>query len=350
MGKQPPIHVLSMLLLILATYVSAKHYYIVVNYSTCKNYSAGTCFTLADFAMNISRLDLSNNLTLSFFPGEHLLMERLTIDGPQKIALIREDSSYSSTPTIKCHGTSGFEFGDIQSLNIVYLEFTGCGNVSYGGAIFVNRAKSVLVKGCHFMDNHVTDNAGGAIHVENTVTMKIEASFFSNNFASALSVGSVGGAIIVNKGSIFTVNSHYINNSAGYAGGAIYVSLGNINSTSDYYKNNSAGYAGGAICVHTGNMHSTSDQYINNAGYAGGAILVFSGNIYSTSDQYINNSANYSGGAIVLKSGSIYTTSDMYLNNSADYGGAISVFSGHIYSTVSEITTQATVLTMTVEQ
>ena len=88
-------------------------------------------------------------------------------------------NSSNSLSTIKCQGTSGFEFGDIQSLNIEYLEFTGCGNVERGGAIYIRRADNVLIRGCHFTDNHVlgSTSRGGVINVENTVAMNIEESF-----------------------------------------------------------------------------------------------------------------------------------------------------------------------------
>ena len=358
MGKRNLIRRFSMLLLILVpTCISAEHYNIVPNDSTsqCQNYSAGTCFTLAEFASNISHLDLSNHLTLSFLPGEHLLTKRLTIIGPQNITLTGQNSSNSK---IKCQGTSGFEFGHIQSLNIEYLKFTGCGNVSFGGAIFINKVDMFLINGCHFIDNHVTLE-GGAVLVINTVTMNIEGSIFNNNSASALgNENYAGGAICVINGSIFTINSIYMNNNV-YVGGAIYIASGNVSSIDDYYINNSANI-GGAIFTNSGNISSTSDHYINNsAGYGGaifvnfgdifsfsdqyinntadsdgGAIVVLSGNIYSSSDQYINNSADSDGGAIVVLSGNIYSSSDQYINNSADGdGGAINVNSGNIYST-----------------
>ena len=207
MGKRNLIHRFSMLLLILVTScISAEHYHIVPNdsISQCQRYSAGTCFTLAEFASNISHLDLNNNLTLSFLPGEHLLTKRLAVTGPQNITLTGQNSSNSSA--IKCQGTSGFQFGYIKSLNIEYLEFTGCGNVSYGGAISINRVEMFLVNGCHFIDNHAT-LYGGAVLVNNTVNMNIKASFFNNNSASALrSETSAGGAICVINGSIFTIN------------------------------------------------------------------------------------------------------------------------------------------------
>ena len=332
MGKRNRIHRFSMLLLILVTgCISAEPYHIVPNDSTsqCQNYSVGTCFTLAEFASNISHLDLSNHLTLSFLPGEHLLTERLTITGALDIILTGQNSSNSST--IKCQGTSGFEFGDINSLKIEYLDFAGCGNVSSGGAISINRVDMFLVNGCHFINNHVTLD-GGAILVNNTVAMNIEESLFNNNSASALSNQSYGGAIRVVNGSIFTINSTYKNNSA-VSGGAIYTNS-SISSTGDYYTNNSAVY-GGAIFVTSGNITSTNNHYINNSvENGGGAIFTNSnGSISCTSDHYINNSAAVLGGAIYAFSGKITSSNGHYINNSAHYGGAIYFGSGNITST-----------------
>ena len=365
MVKRNPIHVLLLLLVTLASYVSTAHFYIVPNdyTSQCQNYSAGTCFTLADFASNSSYLD-QDNLTLSFLPGQHLLTRRLTIIGPQNISLTGGNSS-NNLSTIKCQGTSGFEIRDIQSLNIEYLEFTGCGNVSRGGAIYIRRAHNVLIRGCHFTDNHVSgtmsrggaiyirradnvlirgchftdnhvvgeDSRGGAINAQNTVAMNIEESFFNNNYAYGLF--SSGGAIYVSRGVIISTNVYYTNNSAGSDGGAIVILSGNINSTNDQYINNSAGRDGGAIDVNSGNINSTNDQYINNsAGHDGGAIDVISCNINSTNDHYTNNSAGSDGGAISVYSGNINSTNDHYTNNSAGSdGGAISVYSGNINST-----------------
>ena len=365
MSKRNPIHVLLLLLVTLASYVSAEHFYIVANDSTsqCQNYSAGTCFTLAEFASTSSYLD-QDNLTLSFLPGQHLLTRRLTITGPQNITLTGQNSS-NSLSTIKCQGSSGFEFRDIQSLEIEYLEFTGCGNVERGGAIFISNVDNILISGCNFTDNHVVGqvSSGGAIYAENTGAMNIEESFFDNNYAAGrysdggaifVSRGVIistndqytnnravqlGGAISVDSGDITSTNDQYTNNRAGYGGGAIYIGSGNITSTNDQYTNNRAGYGGGAIYVRSGNITSTNDQYTNNrAGYGGGAIYVRSGDITSTNDHYINNSADYGGGAIFVYSGDITSTNDQYTNNSADYGGAIYVDSGDITSTNDQYT------------
>ena len=327
MGKRNLIHRFSMLLLILVTScISAEHYYIVPNDSTsqCQRYSAGTCFTLEDFASNISHLDLSNNLTLSFLPGDHLLTKRLAITGPQNITLTGQNSSNSST--IKCHGISGFEFGGIQSLNIAYLEFTGCGNMLYGGAIYINRTDMVIIKGCHFTDNHAT-RYGGAITLENTMATKVEASFFNNNSASDIhgdkSRHRFGGAISLTDGSIFTINSNYTNNNADGGGGAIFVEYGNISSTSGYYINNSAGY-GGAIHVYFGKLCSANDHYINNSAYYGGAIFPYNSSSHLCNDSFQLNRA-FDGAALGTIGGVLEIGQTNITDNSAKNKNTLNV-------------------------
>ena len=324
MGKRNKIYRFSMLLLILVTScISAEHYYIVPNDCTsqCQNYHTGTCFTLADFAANISHLDQGNNLTISFLLGEHILTRRLTINGPLNITMTAQNSSNSST--IKCQGTSGFEFGDINNLNIEYLEFTGCGNVSYGGAISINRVDMFLIKGCHFIDNHVT-REGGAVSVNNTVTMNIEESLFNNNSASGLRYQSYGGAIRVVRGSIFTINSTYMNNTA-EGGGAICVWSGNISSTNDHYINNSA-YDGGAINVENGNITSTSNHYIKNSAFTGGAITMFACRCSLCNDSFTRNTAAY-GAAIYQDTGALEIGQTNITDNFASINGILFLIS-----------------------
>ena len=364
MGKRNQILVLLLLPVILASYVSAEHFYIVPNdsISQCQNYRAGTCFPLIEFASNSSYFD-QDNLTLSFLPGQHLLTRRLTITGPQNIALTGQKSS-NSLSTIKCQGTSGFEFRDIQSLNIEYLEFTGCGNVESGGVIYISRADNVLIRGCHFTNNHVVGNGsrGGVIYAEDTTAMNIEESSFDNNYAidgGAIHIsegditstnvyyinnsGGYGGAIYVIDGDISSTNDHYIINSAvnchmngfGNIGGAIYVMSGTITSTNNHYINNNAAGMGGAIFVsQNGNINSTNDHFSNNSAAFGGAIFVSGSDITSTNDYYINNSGGYDGGAISGSGSDMTSTNDHYINNSAGYyGGAINVDGGNMTST-----------------
>ena len=395
MDKQNPIHIFLLLLvtLAIASYVSTEHFYIVPNDSTsqCQNYSAGTCFTLAEFASNSSYLE-QDNLTLSFLPGQHVLTRRLTIIGSQNIGLTGGNSS-NSLSTIKCQGTSGFEFGYIQSLDIEYLEFTGCGNVERGGAIYIHRADNVIIRGCHFTDNHVvgnrsgggaiyihradnviirgchfTDNhvvgnrsGGGAIYIHRADNVLIRDCHFTDNHVSTGTMSSggaihihradkvlirgchftdnhvigVGGAICAQNTVALNIEESFLDNNYAYGlysdGGAIFVSRGVIISTNVYYINNSA-TDGGAISVYSSNITSTNDHYTNNSAVFGGATSVYSGNITSTNDQYTNNSA-YRGGAISVENGNIDSTNDHYTNNSARIGGAISVYSGNITST-----------------
>ena len=330
MGKRNPIHrfLLLLVLVTVTSCISAKHYHIVPNDSTrqCHDYSAGTCFTLAEFASNIRHLEQDNNLTISFLPGEHILTRRLTITGPQNITLTGRNSFNSSMYTIKCQGYSGFEFGDVQSLSIAYLEFTGCGNVLYGGAISIHKTDTVIIKGCHFIDNHVTQY-GGAIGLEDTVSTKVEASFFKNNSASDIrddkSLHRYGGAISIINGSISTINSNYTNNNADGGGGAIVVEYGLISSTSCYYINNIAGY-GGAINVYFGKFFSASDHYINNSAYFGGAIFPFNSSCYLCNDSFQLNRA-VDGAALGTIGGVLEISQTNIMNNSAKQNHTLNV-------------------------
>ena len=360
MGKRNPIHVLLLLLVTLASYVSAEHYYIVANDSTsqCQNYSAGTCFTLAEFASTSSYLD-QDNLTLSFLPGQHLLTRRLKITGPQNIALTGQNSSNSST--IKCQGTSGFEFRDIQSLNIEYLEFTGCGNVRHGGAISISNVDIILIRGCHFTDNHVLGKSsrGGAIYAVNTVAMNIEESFLDNNYVHSRGHGD-GGAIYVNRGNINSNRDQYINNSAD-RGGAIYVYSGNINSTNDQYINNSADRGGAIYNAFNSDTKLSGANFEHNSAVEGaviykteGALVIGQSNITDNfasiiGTVYMNSGTlSLSGGVNFMNNrGSLYVFNTqvefkgivVFVNNFGDSGGAITAFLSEIsFNTASTVT------------
>ena len=364
MSKRNSIHVLLLLLVTLASYVSAEHFYIVPNGSTsqCQNYSAGTCFTLAEFDSNSNYHD-QDNLTLSFLPGQHLLTRRLTITGPQNITVMGQNSS-NSLSTIKCQGTSGFDFGDIQSLNIEHLEFTGCGNVTRGGAIYIHRADNILIRGCHFTDNHVVGNRsrGGVICVENTVAINIKESYFDNNYAYGLF--SDGGAIYVSRGIIISTNVYYTNNSAGNEGGAIFVLFGNINSTNDQYTNNSASYYGGAIYMYDASGDDTKlsgANFEHNSAFEGaviyqnGGALVISQSNVTGNFASSKNTVHMNSGQLALSErvnfmnnrGSLYVFNTKvelkgivaFISNFGDSGGAITAFLSEIsFNTASTVT------------
>ena len=338
MFKRNPIHVLALLFLASYRYVSAEEYHIIPNNSTslCQRYPTGTCFTLAEFASNIKHLDQNKNLTLDFLLEEHVLTEQLTITTNHNNVTLNGQNSSNSLPTIKCQGTSGFEFRDIQSLSISHLEFTSCGNGLQSGAIFISKANNVLISSCHFIDNHarVHNSQGSAIYAVSIVAMEIEGSLFVNNTVTYGSFVKFGGTISVLGGNVASTGNHYINNSA-YNGGVLYVGSGNISSANDQYINNVALINGGAIYVQSGSVSSTNNYCMNNsAAFSGGIVYVGSGNIFSTNDRYINNSAHFEGGAIYLQTGSISSTTDQFFDNSADLrGGAIFVQTGSMFST-----------------
>ena len=209
------------------------------------------------------------------------------------------------------------------------MEFTGCGNVPYGGAIYINRTHKVVIKGCHFIDNHVT-RYGGAIRSENTMAtnVKVEASFFNNNSASDIHgdkrLLGFGGAISIKNGSISTINSTYTNNNADRGGGAIIVENAHIVSTSCYYINNSAQGYGGAIHVYFGNISSANDHYINNSASFGGAIFPFNSSCHLCNDSFELNRA-FDGAALGTIGGVLEIGQTNITNNSAKQNHTLNV-------------------------
>lgn len=74
-------YVLMLLVLSLASHCGySRHYYVVPNSSTglCDEYQNGTCFTLVELART-SELSVGQNITLSYFPGEHILTQPIQI-------------------------------------------------------------------------------------------------------------------------------------------------------------------------------------------------------------------------------------------------------------------------------
>ena len=105
----------------------------------CPDHRNQTYLTLAELASNTSRLD-QTNVTLIFLPGDHELAQRVRVSNAIHLVFTGHICNASQCVTkIKCRGTSGFEFQNIESINITDIEFSGCeGYDINGGALNVN--------------------------------------------------------------------------------------------------------------------------------------------------------------------------------------------------------------------
>ena len=266
---------------------------------------------------------------------------------------------------IKCSGTSGFEFKNVDSINITGLQFSGCGGVEInGGAFNINNVTFVSILNCRFIGNRVLGEKalGGAVYINATFDVSIQNSYFFNNsarcskFYNDQSCNSVnqGGAIFMldNRNGILIDSCHFEQNSA-YAvggaiastrtsivvlysmfvynqvpnglGGAVYIRHGGISSSYSHYTMNTAGAYGGAIYSTKSSVVSSShDAYTFNSAYLyGGAICGNTGNISISGGHFSDNQAIKAGAVIYITNGSVYTSSCLYSNNRASYGGVM---------------------------
>ena len=323
-----------------------------------------TCLTLAELASNTTRLDQAN-ITLNFLPGDHVLAQRISVSSAVNVVLTGHVCNASQCETnINCQGTSGFEFENIETINITGLAFSACGGVgTNGGALNINNVTFVSILSCHFIENRVFGEKalGGAVYIGTAFDVSIHSSYFVNNSAqceynvhrSYDSAWNGGGAIfLLDSREAVLISCHFERNIASTHGGAIastrttlivshtvfvynqafgevvssergspHPSNGNYNETK----------SGGAIYITKGNISTSNCDFEFNTAIRGGAIHISQGKIStlkfsriaSSHDSYINNSAALFGGGIGSNTSSISGINNTYSNNRAESGGAI---------------------------
>ena len=341
-----------------------------------------TCLTLSELASNTSRLDQAN-ITLNFLPGDHVLAQRISVSSAVNLVLTGHICNASQCETnINCQGTSGFEFENIETINITGLAFSGCGGEgTNGGALNINNVTFVSILSCHFIGNRVFGEKalGGAVYIGTAFDISIHSSYFVNNSAqceynvhrSCDSGWNGGGAIfILDSREAVLISCHFERNIASThggaiastrttlivshtmfvynqafgevvfsergnlypsnynetkSGGAIYVTKGNISASNCDFEFNTA-IRGGAIHISQGTISTLMTNYIGNlANNFGGAIFINASFLSSENDCFKSNNASNAGGAIISYGGSLFSTHTYYSGNSADTGGAIYV-------------------------
>ena len=327
-------------LLLLVASVSLQRVSIIPNNFTgvCPDYRNQTCLTLAELASNTSRLD-QTNITLNFIPGDHSLTQRVRVSNATHLVFAAHVCNASQCEIkIKCQGTSGFEFQNIESINITGFEFSGCGGEDInGGALNVNNVTFLSILYCRFIGNGVfgVRASGGAVYIDSAFNVSIHSNYFINNSAECNqycdSAVNMGGAIFMIdlRNIVFIIVNfcHFEQNSAHSGGGAI-ASIRTIliilHSMFVYNKVPSQGYGGGAVYVTRGGMYSSSSHYTMNKAKIGGSIFIDTSSVvYSSNDTYTYNSADSYGGAISGNTTSFDNNNNTFSNNSAKLGGVI---------------------------
>ena len=341
------------LVVLLVAIVSSPSINIIPNNFTgvCSDYRNETCLTLAELASNTSRLD-QPNIILNFIPGDHVLAQRITVNDVTSLVLTGRVCNTSQFETkLKCQGTSGFEFKNVETLNITNLEFSGCGGDKInGGALQVRNVTFMLIFNSYFIGNGVfgVRVLGGAVYIETAFDVSIVSNYFINNSVQcnydvhqsqcdpAL---NKGGAIFmsdIRKVSLI-LSCHFEHNSAYTHGGAVASTRSTLVVVHSMFVYNQVhNYTtglGGAVHVIEGDMSTSNSHYIKNGAVYGGAIYFNLSGFVSSADTYTYNYAYLSGGAVCGNLSSISSNNNTYSRNSAHHGGAIFM----VYSNISDV-------------
>ena len=298
---------------------------------TCNdsNETSELCWTLSEFAANISQYNSNNFFNVLLEPaGKHILSTNLTLSNMIEFNLMSSnDSSYAE---ILCVNDASLHFSDSQEIYIAGVHFHGCGgnsvenvtnfeindaifdgNNSNGTALQLTESNAIITD-CNFSFNsqgapmkirigdivipqvpriiEVDAWAGGALAVTNT-SLIIENVRFENNLAD------IGGAIFLSDSDATINNSTFVNNQLTSSGEGF--SFGCNDSALPICADTQI-TAGGALFLQRANVSISNSTFCNNSAAAGGVIFAVHGELHFSNKSVIceNFASTYDGGAI----------------------------------------------------
>jgi len=258
--------------------------------------------------------------------------------GPKNvnITIIDKDltirSSSNTSAWIDCQGL-GWAFS-IYGTNttIINVQFSGCIGTS-GGSILVNTG-SLSIVSCLF-EGGMASNLGGSIYMTAfSNELIVSDSTFMNNTANQ------GGAIY-GSGSVILSNTNFLENNSTSRGGAVVSGKGSSFTECIFSQNQAS--SGGALYA-TFDIQITSTTFQNNfASMDGGGVYLLSGSMTGTGNNFASNSANGRGGGLFAGPGGYVSfVNSIFTNNNAMQGGALYSDGSEIYlNSVSDATNNA---------
>ena len=328
-----------------------------------------SCLTIQQFATNVSLAE--SNTTLIFRPGNHGLDLNISLSSIDHLALLSKSLLGDPLVNITCQSNAGFEFVNIQRLQIKGIVFFGCGSRA-------SSVKLLTVENCIFEGQNYS---GTAMEIDNTTTEISNSLFHTNTADHCLSIFAdeignisvrVGGALFVAQSSASITNCTFERNSA-EVGGAMYVhSSSNVTITESTFISNQATTfdvktncvqpqsdssvlqrysvigsdkdvcSGGGIAIFSQSRLTINSCTFNNSKsecVKGGSALSVNG--YSTaaiynSEFWKNNAklTNGFGGALRVRKSNMTIHNSLFCNNSAYQGGVMYIVSPGPYSTI----------------
>jgi outer membrane autotransporter protein len=245
----------------------------------------------------------------------------------------------------------------------------GSSGFSGGGAIYATTGATLNVNNVVFVSNTASNNSGGAIIANGTVTINARTATFEYNHAGARggalaaaansiinadgavfrgnTAATSGGAVYINTssmlraGGILFQNNSNTSTTANTGGGAIHAVGGSVidvsSGTFEYNKQiggATATVGGGALHVSSATAIIASSTFYGNTAVANGGAVYATGadvNIDIRDSWFTSNTAAVSGGAILVRTGTLQATNVLFTGNAAggsNNGGAIAATSG----------------------
>ena len=318
---------------------SSKTYYVKPSpeYSCTYNY----CDTLSGY---ITRGEIfqnvSENITMEFLPGNHLVSKNLEITGINGLYL---NGKAPNTTHLQCTAQVYFMFTEIITLEINNMTVSYCGGFKIGRFPTEFIALVILAEDIHHLfitNSYFSTNNASAVSTRRISEMVISNCSFDRNLAQS-SHGAAMSVLEVSKLQISKCN--FTNN---HNMGALYVANSSIVTvSSSNFVNNSAynlkchsedcNY-GGAVTVkgHTEDTHlTTTVNFVENNLFENNIALVSGGGLFvqlltlSIGGQTIfrNNTAQFRGGALAVREGwSVSINNSQFIDNQGgNFGGAV---------------------------
>ena len=280
--------------------------YYVVTTNSCPFFNM-RCITLSEFALtNPSHY---SETTLVFLSGTHFLNMSLTISNHDSFQM----SSATTVARIVCTNYSRIIFNSSQLIQIMNLEFIGCGGNE------VKNVTTVLVENTKFTGSTYSETS---LELIETIGSIVNCTFLSNTVGKLKEIHYsfyeftqiyVGGAIVVTNSSIFVHHSYFENNRA-QVGGAMLIQDNSI------LVAHSTTFRGNEVCKHHENCTWTS----------GAAIALVNSTAEMQDCHFENNKATFGGALYSIDSIVSIRTCHFDDNSATEEGGVISSLKSHV--------------------
>ena len=249
----------------------------------------------------------------------HYLTTNLTISNMNIFAV----SSENSTAQILCSNNSSIVFLYSQYIEIINLEFIGCGGNE------VTNVKEFVLKDTTFKGRNksetpleLTETNARIFNSTFVSNRKGRRKFYEVDFNLLFGPALLGGAIIATHSVIDIIQSTFDSNKADI-GGAIFVEKNSTITMNEVTFIDNFGLYGGALYLSSSSITTKACKFVNNTATRGGAMYFFNGNITISASKFVKNVATEEGGALYCHSNNILMNDNNFICNNSTIGAVV---------------------------